>query len=187
MSMVTALCSKTAILKEVECVFTFVHSHTAGPGKPGLLNQPLNSLNFIKRSPDNSEPKTWIDLIFVDNSDIVCDHHNKTPPFHSSHNLIDVKIKLFVPKTPKESFTFRKFKNITPEVISEVLAASDWTSFHQTHTDTDLMLNCLNKNMQAAIDLLAPEKTIIPKKSKQPWTDSEYLINPLIRIVIETT
>ena len=42
-------------------------------------------------------------------------------------------------------------------------------------------LDCLNKNLQHAIDQLAPLKTINPGKTKQPWinNDLRLLINKI--------
>ena len=91
------------------------------------------------------------------------------PPFHSSHNFIDVTVKLFVPKPPMEPFSYRKFDNITPEDINGVLMGCEWSPFLTPSLDINTALDCLNKNLQSAIDLLAPLKTVNPRKSKQPW------------------
>ena len=65
------------------------------------------------RPPGHDVMKTWIDVMCVNNNDKIIDHNNLVPPFHSHHDLIDVTIELFVPKPHKETFSFRKFNNIT--------------------------------------------------------------------------
>ena len=125
------------------------------------------------RPSGHDEPKTWIDIMCVDNSDKILAFNNLVPPFHSRHNLIDVTIELFVPKPPTTSFNFRKLNNILPEDINDVLSKSDWSSFLTSNFEINSALDCLNKNLQNAIDKLAPLKTINPAKAKQPWIDSE--------------
>ena len=39
----------------------------------------------------------------------------------SDHNLIEVEMEIFLSKIPKETFSYRKLKDITPEAINEVL------------------------------------------------------------------
>ena len=99
------------------------------------------------RPPGLKDTKTWIDVICVDNNDIVLSYNNKVPPFHSGHNLIDVQIELYIPKPPTGTFTYRKFKDITPEAINEYLAACDWTPFLHSNLDIDMSLECLNTNI----------------------------------------
>ena len=65
--------------------------------------------------------KTWLDLIFVDDNDEIINFKNIPPRFRSHHNLIDVEISLFIPKPPKNDFTYRNFKSITP-VIGSLLS-----------------------------------------------------------------
>ena len=119
------------------------------------------------------EPKTWIDLILVDNNDKILTHNNIPPGFRSRHNLIDVEISLFVPKPPQNTFSYRKFKNITAKDINQFLVNCNWSPLHSSDTDLDTALNCLNTNIKTAIDELAPLKTINPKKQKHPWINTE--------------
>ena len=125
------------------------------------------------RSLGSDEPKTWIDIIWVDNNDKILTFANKVPSFHSHHNLIDVEIELYKPQPPSELFTYRKFNDITPEDINEILMGCEWTLYENPGFDIHLAVNNLNANIQTAIDQLAPLKTINPKKNKQPWINGE--------------
>ena len=40
----------------------------------------------------------------------------------------------------------------------------------------DSMLDCISKNLREAIEQLAPEKIIRPKKKRPPWIDTELQI-----------
>ena len=110
----------------------------------------------------------------IDINDTALNFCNKIPPFLSDHNLIDVEIKIFLPKPPMDTFSYRKLNDITPEAINEVLIKSDWSSLTADNFDLDQAVSGLSNNLQAAIDLLAPVKTINPKKSKHPWIDKEF-------------
>ena len=117
--------------------------------------------------------------MYVDSNDRILNNTNIHPRFRSPHNLIDVEIPLFIPKRPLNSFTYRKFKDITPEDINEALEKSDWTIFNAPTDDLDNLLDCLNKNLQTTIDKLAPIKTVNPKSQKHSWINAEvqFLIN----------
>ena len=129
------------------------------------------------RPSGSKETKIWSDVIFVDNNDKVLAFNNKVPPFHNSHNFIDVQIQLHVPKPRTEIFTYRKYNQIIPEAINEYLSVCDWTPFLSKSLDVDNSLECLN--IQKAIDHLAPLKLVNPKKVNQPWISKELqlLIN----------
>ena len=138
-----------------------------------------------RRPPGISVCKTWIDIMCVDSNDTVLSHHNKIPPFLSDHNLIEAEIKIFLPKIPKESFSYRKLNDITPEAINEILNQHDWSEFDAPNLDLDSVVTSLSRNLQTAIDNLAPLKTINPKKSKHPWIDNKLNFMILKRKSIE--
>ena len=94
-------------------------------------------------------------------------------PFLSRHSFIDVTIRVFIPKPPLEAFSYRKFNNINPEDINEVLMSCDWSSSLELRLDINAALECLNKNIQLAIDDLASLKTVNPRKTKQSCVDTE--------------
>ena len=116
--------------------------------------------------------RTWINIICVDNKDKILSYNNKIPLFRSCHNLIDVKIELFIPKPPCESFTYRKLNNITSEAINEFLICCGG-AFLASTLELEPALSCLNSNLLLAIDELAPTKTINPRKHKQPCINAE--------------
>ena len=126
-----------------------------------------------RRPPGSSICKTWIDVMCIDSNDVITNYSNRIPSFLSDHNLIDVEIEKYVPKPPMETFSFRKFNDIMPEAINEILTHSDWSDFTATSFDLDHAVNSLSNNLQTAIDTLAPLKTVNPRKSKHPWIDDE--------------
>ena len=136
------------------------------------------SLQLINHGPTHrpvgsDHLRTWIDNIWVDNNDKIISLANLVPPFRSRHNIISVEIEMFKLKPPLASFTYRKFNNITPEDINEVLMSCDWTLFENFDLDINLAVDCISKNFHAAIDQLAPLKTVNPKKKKHPWITPE--------------
>ena len=143
-----------------------------------LVKDVLNELSLqvinhcaTRRPPGSSMCKTWIDIMCTDSNEVIRNYSNKIPPFLSDHNLIDAEIEIFMPKPPKEMFSYRKLKEITPEAINEVLTRSDWSDFTKTNIDLDNAVSSLSRNLQVAIDTLAPLKTVNPRKTKQPWID----------------
>lgn len=84
-----------------------------------------------------------------------------------------------MPKRPLNTFTYRKFKDITPEDINETLANCDWTVCNNNETDLHTLLYSINSNLQRAIDKHASLKTVNPKIQKHPWInkDLQFLIN----------
>ena len=52
----------------------------------------------------------------------------------------------------------------------------EWTPFHTPVFNIESSLECLNTNLQLAIDQLAPLKTIKPKKLKHPWINDNLQI-----------
>ena len=99
--------------------------------------------------------------------------NNKIAPFYTSHNLIAIEIKLFIPKPPNDSFSYRKLNDITPDAINKFLTGCEWAPFSTSEFKIELALECLKSNLQLAIDQLAPPKTITPKRIKSPWINDE--------------
>ena len=91
----------------------------------------------------------------VDTTDIVLSHFNKISPFLSDHNLTEANIRIFLPKIPKKSFSYRKFINITPEAFNEILIQYDWSEY-DTNLHLDSAVTTLSKKLQAAINKPAP-------------------------------
>ena len=46
-------------------------------------------------------------------------------------------LEIFMPKPPKETFSFQKLNNITPEAINEILTCLDWSDFTTTNINLD--------------------------------------------------
>ena len=135
------------------------------------------SLQLVQHGPTHFKSKsgTWIDVIFVDDNDTIINGRNIPAHFHSSRNLVDVTIKLnsVVPK--ETNFTYKDYKNIAPEDLVAQLGCCDWKCFDPEVVDTEQVFDCLCNNLTAAMDTLAPEKTVAPKKGRLPWIDAELV------------
>ena len=127
------------------------------------------SLQLVQHGPTHFKRKsgTWIDVIFVDDNDTIVKGRNIPANFHSSHNLIDVTIKLNTVVAKETNFTYRDYKNIAPEDLVTQLGCCDWTCFDAEVVDTEQALDCLYTNLTAAMDTL--------KKSRLPWIDAELV------------
>ena len=114
---------------------------------------------------------TWIDFILVDENDTILNARNISANFHSTHNIIDVLLTwVKQPLDNTRPIEYRRYKNINPSELAEVLCACDWSSFtDSTNMDTGAGLNCLCDNLTRAIEELTPLKTLKPKKNKLPW------------------
>ena len=102
--------------------------------------------NATHRPHGEIETRTWIDHIYVDNNDKILSYNNFPPKFRNGHNIIDVEITLFVPKPPQHTFSYRQFKNITPDDINRFLMNCDWTPIQNSELSTENLLDCLNSN-----------------------------------------
>ena len=195
-------------------------SDTTGPGKPGLIEYIMGSLNVgtgdpvfisvVYRPPDVSLtnnkyftdnltlysggdystrilmgdfnanfktlPGTWIDAIFVDSNDTIIDIENRPAPYNNTHNLISVTLDRPTPSVPHEYFTYRPFDKIDPDELNTVLRGYDWSSFDSPSPDLTDMILKLTDNLTHAVDLLAPLRTVIPKKRQPPWVDDELRV-----------
>ncbi|OXU28745.1 hypothetical protein TSAR_000211 [Trichomalopsis sarcophagae] len=140
------------------------------------------ALKIIYHGPTNftTQPGTWIDAILTDINDTVLTYDNRAAPYHNQHNLIKVTLDLYSPSLACESFTYRAFNKLSAADLTAVLADCDWASFDSfTATDLESLLRDLTKNITGAINTLAPEKTIQPRKRQPPWINSD--INLLTR------
>ena len=118
---------------------------------------------------------TWIDAIFVNIINILSST-NESAPYHNQHNIIDIILDLHTPSRPRESFTCRPFIKISPEELNSRLSDCDWTPFDATTPDLLTLLHCLTENLTETVDLLAPEKTVIPKKRQPGWVDANIIL-----------
>lgn len=141
----------------------------------GLENE--LSLKLINTGPSHHTESrdTWIDLLHVDVNDIVRDESRTQPTFKSRHDILSVTIELFKPAHPSSSYTFRSYNKISPEDISSHLLGCDWSAFSPPVQELDIEqgLLTLTNNVQEAIEVLAPEKTVNPAKKKVPWLNTE--------------
>ena len=57
---------------------------------------------------------TWIDVVCVDDNDEILAQGQESANFNNTHDLLHVTIKPHITAPPSDSFTFRKYKDITP-------------------------------------------------------------------------
>ena len=142
----------------------------------GLENE--LSLKLINTGPSHHTENndTWIDLLYVDANDSFRDESRTQPTFRSRHDILSVTIDLFKPECPSSSYSFRSFSKISPEEINMHLQGCDWSVFSPPIPDLDIeqRLSTLTGNIQEAIDSLAPDKTVHPRKKKVPWLNTEH-------------
>ena len=121
------------------------------------------SLQIIEHGPTHHKTATThtrIDLILTDVNDVIIDHWNEHLPSFGQHAIVDVTTDFFIPTLPKESFSFRNFKDMCPTSLNELLSQCNWESMTSIETDLEGTLNNLNANLNDTIDQLAPVFTI---------------------------
>lgn len=118
---------------------------------------------------------TWIDSIYVDNCDSVLDFGRFLPNFPSRHDVITTTIEIYYPEPPVIPVTYKAINTITAYDLKNHLTTFDWTYFSTKNKNFDIeqSLSILTNNIQTTIDLLAPDKTLKPEKTKYPWLNEE--------------
>ena len=139
------------------------------------------ALKVVDHGPTHfaTHPGTWIDAIFVGIKDTVLTSENRPAPYDNRHNVIDVVLDISTPDLPCDSFTYREFNKITAEALNLALADCDWTQFDCAISDPDQLLHRITTNITETINILAPEKTVKPRKRQPPWVNTS--INLLYR------
>ena len=119
--------------------------------------------------------RTWIDVIFTDDEDVVLDSNNMAATYHNRHNIIDVSIDLSTSqKITLGKFTYRNFKEIRQEELVSLLNNYDWSFTNCSDLDVDVRLEQLGANIVKALDQVAPIKEFRPhKKIHPPWVDTD--------------
>ena len=87
----------------------------------------------------------------------------RMPNFHSLHAKIEVTLETFLPSPTVQQFSFRNFKGITGEQFNGCLNECDWTACLRDGQSPNI-LGCITDNLRSAIEELAPQKTVRPKK-----------------------
>ena len=87
-------------------------------------------------------------------------------------------IETFRPELPAVTYTYRGISKITPY--------RDWTVFSSVFSlpenefDMEQGLTLMTDNLQEAIDMLAPDRAVTPRKQTSPWINAE------LRLLIST-
>ena len=69
-------------------------------------------------------------------------------------------IGLFLVEPSIAPFSYRDYRGIQPEALMGALAGCDWSDFHGDTFELHTALDCLNTNLTAVIDSLAPLKVV---------------------------
>ena len=108
---------------------------------------------------------------------------SKLPIIGVCHEQSKVRKKFdsyFRTAPPTASFSYRKYKDITPHNSIQYLETCDRTALLSSDPVFDLEsgLSCLSSNLQMAIEELAPLKTVTQLKGNRPWVgpDLQFLI-----------
>ena len=89
-----------------------------------------------------------MDVICVDDNDVVLDHGKVKSNFHNAHDTIRVTIKPFMTTSALESFSYRKYRDITFLILTRFLETCDWTALLSSGSEfgLELGLSCLSNN-----------------------------------------
>ena len=115
-------------------------------------------------------------MIFVTANNTILSSDNIPAPYHNLHNIIDVILDSSTPCCNNESFTYRQFNKISSEALNSLLAGCDWTPFDSTIPDLVTLLQCLTENLTATLNVLAPEKTVTPRKRQPPLIGTDTVL-----------
>ena len=142
-----------------------VNADLLSPGGDAGIFKDLASkffLKFMDCRPTHhvGTSHTFIDVICVDDKDVILDHKKMKSNFHNAHDTIHVTIETSITTHPLESFLYRKYRDITPLNLNRFFETCDWTALLSSDSIfvLQLGLNCLNKNLQVAIQELASLK-----------------------------
>ena len=109
----------------------------------------------------------------MDECDFVISYDRFLPPFPSRHDIITACIDIIYPLTSTESYTYKNINNFTSQDLNSYLRDQDWSIFSSGKFNAEQGLALLTENLQKAINTLAPDKTLNPKKSLYPWVDTD--------------
>ncbi|KAG7196749.1 hypothetical protein KM043_000050, partial [Ampulex compressa] len=133
------------------------------------------SLGLVQHGPTHhvGDSHTWLDIIMTDDCDTIRDHNTELLPSFGKHAVIDVTIDIYAPSPVRECYTYRNLRGIRPECLANILGSMDWASAESVESDLEGAICNLSDNLTEAINILAPEKKICPKKKYAPWFGPE--------------
>ncbi len=133
------------------------------------------SLQIVPHGPTHHTPtsRTWIDVIFIDDSDVIHESRCGLPSFRGRHSIIDVTIDIFTVPPVKEALFYRDYRSVSVSDINACLAGYDWSAIDAVGSDLGSALSVLNENMARAIDKLAPIKKLPSGRRYAPGIGDE--------------
>ena len=109
----------------------------------------------------------------MDECDSIISYDRFLPPFPNRHDIITASIDIFYSSTSIESHTYKSINKVTSQDLNSYLRDQEWSIFSTGKYNAEQGLALLTENLQKAINTLAPDKTLNPKKSLYPWIDTE--------------
>jgi len=113
-----------------------------------------------------------LDVICSNCPDMLIDYGQTIASGFSAHDLLFAVYDLPVPYMPKQTITYRDFKNIDMENLNVDLLNAPWQNVYD-ESDIDSKLEKFNSILLDLMDKHAPLITLTLKKSSQPWMTSE--------------
>ena len=83
--------------------------------------------------------------------------------------MITATLDIHTPKPVPKVFTYRNFKSIDPLAFNEYLSSCDWSVITQDSSSMEECLDALYENLNAALDVFAPERTFEYRGGRQAW------------------
>ena len=130
-----------------------------------------NSLYSVPFGPTHhtATSVTWLDLCLIDALDNVTEYWKTDTPFKAGHDLITATLNINIPSPVKTDFTYRDFKSLDASELNKYLQSCDWSVITGGSASLDECLDCFCNNLNAALDISAPLKTVKYRKRRHPW------------------
>lgn len=119
---------------------------------------------------ENSESR--IDVCIVDDLNKVLHADQSSQPFMSDHDLIFITYKYKIDKRRINCFTYRNWNAVDENLLQDLCLAVDTEAMQSCKTVNE-MNSCLHRHLSHIIDMVAPEKTVYPRRPTAPWFTDE--------------
>lgn len=119
----------------------------------------------------SSTADSLLDLCLVSDRDFIVSYGQSGVPFIAGHDLVFVCLAWPVPSESR-LISARSYAAFSADDYVRVLDASSWDPFLSPASVDDLVL-CLQGNLTAALDTLAPYRSFTAKRTAPPWISPE--------------
>ncbi|XP_044591441.1 uncharacterized protein LOC123269670 [Cotesia glomerata] len=140
---------------------------------PGFCN--CLDLHIVEFSPthhlENSE--SWIDACIVDDIAKVLTSEQSSEPFISEHDLISVTYNYKVELQQLNSFVYRNWNTVDDNKLREMCEDVDYKTLSELNSANE-MNTCLHAHIDRIVNIVAPEKLVVPRRPPAPRTGYAY-------------